>query len=129
MANLTAAKKNRRMAWNGSKWITPLRRIAIYQRDDFKCVYCQRSVIKGVAQLDHVLAVELGGKNETSNLVTACGRCNAAKGAKSVGKFIQWLQKNGQGDEDLAGRIITQTSKPIDTNAAKAWIANRAAIG
>jgi hypothetical protein len=39
----------------------------------------------GKAQLtmDHFFPLELGGKNDTSNLLSACRACNKAKGSMS----------------------------------------------
>ena len=42
------------------------------------CVYCGRRA----DTVDHVIALASGGTNELSNLVAACGECNASRGAK-----------------------------------------------
>ena len=69
----------------GSNWIRKARRWAIYMRDSWTCVYCEREDV--ALTLDHVHPRELGGGNETSNLVTACRACNTAKGKKSLDEF------------------------------------------
>lgn len=62
-----------RIAGQGSRWIQPSTRLAIYHRDGFACVYCGHGAEDGaVLSLDHVLACELGGSNEPTNLVTSC---------------------------------------------------------
>lgn len=69
------------------QWITRERRLAIYIRDNFQCLYCGTD-LRGAAPadvtLDHVICRADGGGNESINLVTACRSCNSARGAKTV---------------------------------------------
>lgn len=56
-------------------------RFEILKRDDFKCTYCGYGAADGrKLHVDHVLPRVRGGKNEASNLVTACLECNLGKG-------------------------------------------------
>lgn len=55
-------------------------RVIVYKRDGYACVYCGRTTD---LSLDHVLAKARGGKDELSNLVTACIPCNSGKGTKT----------------------------------------------
>ena len=48
----------------------------IYKRDNYQCVYCGSSRI---LTLDHVIPKSRGGKNEWTNLVTSCQKCNLKK--------------------------------------------------
>lgn len=48
----------------------------IYKRDNYQCVYCGSN--KSLT-LDHVLPKSRGGKNEWTNLVTSCFKCNLKK--------------------------------------------------
>lgn len=59
---------------------------AVYRRDNYRCVYCSRAGGEdGVAlSVDHFVAVEAGGTDEMSNLLTACRRCNKDKGSRSA---------------------------------------------
>lgn len=59
-------------ARNGSKWIVPSRRAAIYARDGHLCLYCGA---EGPLTLDHVS----GHSNRSENLATCCLSCNSAK--------------------------------------------------
>ena len=71
-------------------WIRPEKRLAIYLRDGFTCVYCEKNLHGAAPQditLDHVLPRSMGGSNESSNLITACKRCNCARGNKPVADF------------------------------------------
>ena len=62
-----------------SKWITPVRRMAIYLRDGFACAYCGTDLTAAPparVTLDHLVPRSKGGTHATENLVTACAGCN-----------------------------------------------------
>lgn len=52
----------------------------VFLRDNYECQYCEASLDRGTATLDHVTPVSLGGKSSWENCVTACWPCNAIKG-------------------------------------------------
>jgi 5-methylcytosine-specific restriction endonuclease McrA len=83
---------------NGSKWIRPNKRQAIYTSDNHTCQYCGRSIYEHsdiVLTLDHILPRELGGDNKATNLVTACLSCNSSKRDLPLAAFIQVLADRG----------------------------------
>lgn len=97
-----------KVKWNGSKWIRPEKRKRIYKRDDHTCVYCSESIYTSaeiILTLDHVVARELGGTNESTNLVTACKSCNSTKRHLSVPQFIQYLADNGADTDAIAKNV------------------------
>lgn len=61
---------------SGSSWIRKDKRLAIYLRDRFTCLYCGKD-LHGVEPfeitLDHLSPV---GGNSESNLICACRSCN-----------------------------------------------------
>jgi len=59
-------------------------RFQIFQRDNFKCVYCGATPPDTLLHLDHRVAVANGGTNDWENLVTACAECNLGKGTEDV---------------------------------------------
>ena len=61
-------------------------RKAVFSRDNHRCYYCGA---KSDLSVDHKVPQKIGGSNRSSNLVTACFRCNAAKGAKHLSDFIR----------------------------------------
>jgi HNH endonuclease len=63
-------------------------RVKIYQRDLYRCRYCEKQLTLFTATLDHVLAVAEGGDNSFDNLATACLSCNSQKHHRPVGDFI-----------------------------------------
>lgn len=58
-------------------------RVNIYARDGYRCQYCGDK--KRISELtyDHVVPRAQGGKTEWSNIVSACGDCNAHKGNRT----------------------------------------------
>ncbi len=71
-------------------WIRPEKRLAIYLRDSFRCVYCCKDLHGAHPQditLDHVTCKADGGSNSETNLVTACRSCNCARQDKPLARF------------------------------------------
>ena len=62
-------------------WISREDRLAIYQRDDFRCVYCDSTMY---LQLDHIHPRSKGGSDHPRNLATACKSCNMAKSNRII---------------------------------------------
>lgn len=99
----------------GSKWIRPEKRLAVYLRDGFECVYCGKNGkpatilnTRGGAllTLDHLQPRELGGDNDPFNLVTACVTCNSARKALGVSDFIRVVaQAGGYSEEEIRRRV------------------------
>lgn len=107
------------LPWNGGKWIRPEKRLRIYARDEWKCVWCGCGVVRALivtgaqrpvaeamgvrlATLDHVLPRTRGGSNDASNLVTACAECNEARGDRCALDWA-WDRKINDGDWESAG--------------------------
>lgn len=59
-------------------------RFAVLSRDRFRCVYCGATASETQLQLDHIVSIRRGGKDEMGNLVTACLDCNIGKNASEV---------------------------------------------
>jgi 5-methylcytosine-specific restriction endonuclease McrA len=83
----------RQKAWKGAKWIHPTTRLAIYLRDNCRCVYCGAGFreILMLGQrvcLDHLRPESRGGSNKSHNLVTACSECNLRRGSKPWREFV-----------------------------------------
>lgn len=57
----------------------------IWERDDFRCHYCGSRKFLSV---DHKQAVDCGGSDDDTNLVTACKSCNSKKKAKPYSEFF-----------------------------------------
>jgi 5-methylcytosine-specific restriction endonuclease McrA len=57
-------------------------RAGVLTRDHRLCAYCG----KAASTIDHVLPRSRGGRNEWTNTVAACGRCNNRKGDRTPGE-------------------------------------------
>lgn len=63
-------------------------RTAVFERDEFRCVYCGGDVSSD-PQCDHIFPISRGGKNALDNLATACRSCNSSKGDKTPEEWRQ----------------------------------------
>lgn len=63
-------------------------RVRVFDRDEYRCRYCNKQLTLQTATLDHVIAVSNGGGNSIDNLVTACLDCNSRKNGRLVGEFL-----------------------------------------
>lgn len=130
-----SAQNDARRNWNGSRWITPSRRLAIYLRDGMACVYCTRAIEsdEGVTlSLDHIRCEIYGGTHVSTNLVTACTLCNSRRGKKSVREFSQVVvgfhgQERVGTPEQIESRVRNFSRRKVRTEDARAIIARRKA--
>lgn len=67
-------------------------RFEVFKRDSFRCQYCGRSAPDVILEVDHIIPVAEGGKNEIMNLITSCRDCNRGKGKRLLSKS-EVLQK------------------------------------
>lgn len=115
----------RHNGWYGSNWIRRERRLAIYLRDEFTCVYCGRSMHHwrpSSITLDHIDPVTpFGGDNRNTNLVTACRWCNGDKSDMPVELFVSTLRDPSA----VAERIAKQRNADVNLALAKAIIGTK----
>lgn len=99
-------------AASGSKWIRPDKRLAIYARDGWACVYCQAS---DTLTLDHIVSVEKAGRNNhETNLITCCLSCNSAKKDLHIRAWYAVLRGLGHDVVDIQKRIRRFTRRKLD---------------
>lgn len=67
--------------WRGSPMSKALRN-TVFARDNYTCRYCGATDTS--FHVDHIKPVSKGGRDELSNLATACVRCNLGKGSKTL---------------------------------------------
>lgn len=128
----TLEKRKRSPLQPTGRWIRAARRVAIYIRDNFTCVYCERdlSLMSPLnITLDHVKPRGAGGSNDATNLVTACRKCNSGKGAKTLREFL-----NPEGRvvlqflvDEVNLRVKRQTRKRLNMELAR-WVVNGALL-
>ena len=105
----------------GSNWIRPVKRLAIYMRDGFCCAYCGANGENESIQLtlDHLIPCESGGSNHQNNLITACLSCNSSKKHQSLTRWYAVLKDRGVQTSKMGARIRRLVKKPLDRKAAK----------
>ncbi len=64
-------------------------RLQIFERDEYRCHYCNKQLTRFTATLDHIQPVSEGGDNSADNLITACLHCNSRRGSRPVMDMIQ----------------------------------------
>lgn len=64
------------------------RRLRIFQRDRFCCVYCANVFPEAELTLDHVQPRVKGGDHSDGNLVTCCKACNELKAGEAAWSFL-----------------------------------------
>ncbi len=91
MCNATTSPKKKTANGNGgSKWIRRERRLAIYLRDRFTCIYCLRDLSNADPRdvtLDHLNCEHAAGHHHASNLITACRSCNSSRQDTPLARF------------------------------------------
>ena len=66
-----------------------MKRSGIFERDEYRCVYCGAQFDASELTLDHVQPRVRGGDRSEGNLVTACGACNTLKGHRRLSDFLR----------------------------------------
>ena len=72
------------------QWIRKEKRLAIYLRDHFTCIYCLTDLSDAAPTditLDHIRPKSSGGNNSEKNLVTACRHCNCSRQDTPLTRF------------------------------------------
>ena len=63
-------------------------RLKVFERDGYKCHYCNKQLTRFTATLDHIQPVSKGGDNSFDNLVTSCLHCNSKRGNRPIMDII-----------------------------------------
>jgi len=83
----TKAKRKHTPHQPTGRWIRVEKRLAIYLRDGFRCLWCDRDLHgahPAEVTLDHAMPRSKGGSNSHRNLFTACRSCNSARADKPL---------------------------------------------
>lgn len=66
-----------------SAFTPSLNNSSLFMRDANTCMYCGNKFSYGMLSRDHVIPLSRGGEDTWTNVVTACKRCNNAKGGRT----------------------------------------------
>jgi 5-methylcytosine-specific restriction endonuclease McrA len=103
-------------------WIRLHKRMAIYYRDSFDCVYCR--CIFPIDETGHGLTLDhldSEGGNNASNLVTCCPSCNATRGKRSLAEWYTILESRGIPARTIRARIKRLTARPLNLYAGRMY--------
>lgn len=99
---------------NGTKWIRPEKRVRIYARDGWRCVWCRAHASEGAPlTLDHFLSRDAGGTNEASNLLTACFECNSRRRHTPALTFAFEKESLFEAAAELLDRAFEALERPL----------------
>lgn len=76
----------------------------IWAADGCKCMYCGRKMGDVQLTIDHWIPLEQGGKNDPSNYLSACRKCNKDKGGMDPEAWINL--KKPDWHPDAAGTFL-----------------------
>ncbi len=65
-----------------------MKREAVFERDEWRCVYCGAQFAPAALTVDHVQPQVRGGDGSGGNVVTACATCNLRKGHRRLAEFL-----------------------------------------
>lgn len=77
-----------RLVTEKRKKFSPAVRRQVLQAQEGRCTACDEAIF-GRYDVDHVIALELGGTNDVSNLVALHPECHKAKTADDVGRIAK----------------------------------------
>ena len=109
-------------------------RYEVLRRDSYTCRYCGAKAPEVKITVDHVVPVALGGTDEPSNLVAACGDCNGGKTSSSpdaplvadvAADALRWSQAMTA----AAGEMLARASGDVDARAYFEHVWNRYGTG
>src|SRR5580693_3705194 len=102
---------------HGMNWLRQEKRLAIYLRDQMRCLYCQAGT-KAWLSLDHLKPTCEGGGNESENLVTCCMSCNGRRAHRPWKTFAKGAVR----------RIEKARLLPLPISAARALLAQHGGL-
>jgi hypothetical protein len=95
-------------------------RYEVLKRDGHACRYCGRTAPEVKLTIDHVVPTTLGGSDDPSNLVAACGDCNSGKSsshpdAPLVAAVTDDALRWAQAQQVAAQQMLTDLSRRRET--------------
>lgn len=73
--------------------IPPEVRKYVFERDRFHCQSCGKTDTEANLNVDHIIPLARGGKNDLSNLQTLCFDCNQRKRDRLDPRFGRYFDK------------------------------------
>lgn len=71
----------------------------LLNRDGFKCFYCRKEMREEEMTIEHLLSINMGGRNHLANLAISCQSCNQEAGHKSLIEKIKMRESKIKEDK------------------------------
>jgi 5-methylcytosine-specific restriction endonuclease McrA len=91
-------------------------RVTLFERDNFKCCFCNKKFSKLELTVDHIIPRSKGGGTNWENTVSACKSCNSIKADKTLehsGLVMHFKPKRP--------KWVSPISKFGPSNPCKSW--------
>lgn len=100
---------------------------ALLEKDAYRCAYCGAD---GATHADHRVPIARGGRNEISNILPSCRRCNRRKGTRTEEEFRALLAAGAWPDHlASSGRGASHSRKASKANGRPRKSTTRVAAG
>ena len=87
-------------------------RLKVFERDEYKCRYCEKQLTRFTATLDHLQPVSEGGDNSFDNLATACLHCNSQRGSRPVMEIVT-AKSSQQAESTVPSKAAPSASSDV----------------
>lgn len=93
------------------------------ERDNFTCQYCGNTAPDVKLEVDHIHPLSKGGKEESTNLITACKGCNASKSNRILKmiKTPERIQLPRNTKESYKGRCVRLAEETWELMKKDRW--------
>ena len=102
--------------------INNIRRLSVYIRDEFQCMYCLKNNLTHdiVLTIDHIRPRSHGGENHVKNMISSCKDCNDSRQSRQLITFAQEVAAwTDQSYVDILHRIEKHRNIPTNYDLAK----------
>ncbi len=104
-----------------------MKRLEIFARDGYRCVYCGERFAPEDLSVDHVQPRMRGGDGSGGNVVTACRGCNTAKGGQRLAHFLAGNETARRNFFGLALYVWPRHLKAVAEELARQGVVERPA--
>jgi hypothetical protein len=104
-------------------------RTDVFARDEHTCQFCGNQFGSAELTIDHLVPLALGGLDEMTNYVTACGPCNAKKGSLPLSTFAAQVNVPIEELPVHGDPVIDNVKLPIQIRLIRKRVFDRMRLG
>ena len=97
----------------------------VLSRDGFKCQYCGDVFPADQLTIDHLIPLAMGGPDEVTNYISACGPCNSRKGHLALHEFAATLKLDPKSLPVHGDPVLENESLPYQIRLIRERVFNR----